>query len=272
MGAIMLVVFFLWELTQGNQSKVVFLDVGQGSGAYISVDGIQIIIDAGETNKTLRELGRVHTWWDRSIDLVVASHSDKDHIGMIPEIVSRYDVSMYLETGKENESPFQHAVHEELNKKKTRYMIANAPESIDIGDNAVLTVLHPTKGSADTYSDNDSSLIVLLQVKGITFLFMGDAGVEVEKELIQKYGTQLEVDVLVVGHHGSKSSTSQELLDVTKPQYGVISAGADNRYGHPHQSVLERLQRNNIQTLRTDELGTIEFMINNDGEFDIVVR
>ncbi len=256
---------------RGNQ--VTILDVGQGSGAYIHAQGgFEIVIDTGETNKTLRNLGKVRPWWDRTIDLVIVSHSDKDHAGMVPQLLRRFSVETYVSNGKKSQDALSETIQKDIHKTHVLHEHVSPGEHIKISDDSYIVFLHPVQTEAQELDDNDASVVCLVVIQNKKFLFMGDAGIKIEQELIRRYGNLLDVDVLIVGHHGSKSSTSQELLDAARPTYAVISSGADNRYGHPHKLVLERLEEQGVMTLRTDKLGNVQFRITSSGDFDIVVR
>ncbi len=269
-GVFFLITLYVWQVSQPQYTQVTILDVGQGSGAYIKVDnGFEILVDVGETNKTLRNLSRFRPWWDRHIDLIITSHSDKDHTGMVPKILRRFRVGGYIESPKPGTDGLYKSIHKELEAQDIPLIY---PEHIDLSQDVFITFLHPQNKFAQEYSDNDASLVFVLQVRGTRFLFMGDASSRVENELIRRYGKQLDVDVLIVGHHGSKTSTSQVFLDITTPEYGVISAGAENTYGHPHQSVIKRLEEHGVVVLRTDTLGNVQFKVYENGEFDIIVR
>ena len=110
-------------------------------------------------------------------------------------------------------------------------------------------------------NENDNSSVIYTEINGYKFMFMGDAGVEVEEDLIKKYNLQ-DIDVLKVGHHGSKTSSSKEFIEETVPKYSIISVGKNNRYGHPNKEVLENLKDSKIY--RTDENGSIMFRIKNN--------
>jgi len=260
-------------LDQQEYTQVVFLDVGQGSAAYVRADtGFTMLIDAGETNKTLRSLAKFHPWWNKNINVLVASHPDKDHIGMFPKIIRRYDVDVFIETGKKSLFGPYVTLKDELRTRGILEKNFKPMDRLEVSPGVHMLFLHPSLNEVDELSDNDTSLIFILDVYGTTFLFMGDASKKIEQELIRKYKNLLNVDVLVVGHHGSNTSTDGEFLSKVAPSYGVISSGAENKYGHPHNGVLERLEDVGTQVLRTDELGNIQFKIATDGTFDIMVR
>lgn len=262
-----------YVLNKEQYLSVVFLDVGQGSSAYIKTpDGYEILVDSGETNKTLRNLSKMRPVWDRHINMFVLSHPDKDHMAMFPNLLRRFFVDVFVETGKDKDFGLFDAVDRVLDRKNTQRMVFVPSQKMEVSPGVYVTILHPSQNSLNKLSDNDSSLIFILEYAGVTFLFTGDASSFIEKELIRKYGETLNIDVLLVGHHGSKTSTDHEFIQTTSPAYAVISSGKDNRYGHPHKQTLETLHSFGVQVLRTDELGNIQFRVSEDGEFDIMVR
>lgn len=259
----------LFLLGEKPTMTLTILDVGQGSGAHVQTDsGFEMIIDAGESLQTLRELGRVRSPFDSRIDMLVGSHADRDHIGMFPEILKRYHVNTFVH------SPYgrQGAVFEEVGRLVEEQSVQNWSPDIgviyEIDSQTRVLFLHPLY-AARGLSDNDSSLVFILYHQDVSFLFMGDVSGTIEMELVRRYGGLLDVDVLIVGHHGSKTSTDPDFVRVVSPQYAVISAGADNRYGHPHTDTLQALQQHGSVILRTDRLGSVQFTVNKEGELEI---
>ena len=267
--------FFLgiFVFGQDKYAQVTILDVGQGSGAYIKTwNGFEVLVDVGETNKTLRTLGVLRPWWDRYIDLIIISHTDKDHAGMAPELLERFKVGHYIESPKPGTNGLYHAIHKKILDQGIRIVDVTPMSEIVLSDDATITFLHPAKGAIGNLTDNDASIVFILKIHEIKFLFMGDASVGVEKELMRRYPSLLNVDVLVVGHHGSKTSTSEEFVKEVRPRYAIISSGKENRYGHPHNVVIKRLEEYGVSVLRTDTHGTIQFRITTDSDFDIVTK
>ena len=141
-----------------------------------------------------------------------------------------------------------------LDKKKISYY--SCIKELNIDDNKLYFL-----NNKDYGNENDNSSVIYTELNNLKFLFMGDAGVEVEEDLIEKYNLQ-DIDVLKVGHHGSKTSTGKEFIDEVNPKYSIISVGENNRYGHPNDNDLENLENSKIY--RTDQDGRIMFTIKNN--------
>ena len=141
-----------------------------------------------------------------------------------------------------------------LDKKKIPYY--SCIKELNIDDNKLYFL-----NNKDYGNENDNSSVIYTKLNNYKFMFMGDAGVEVEEDLIKKYNLK-DIDVLKVGHHGSRTSTSNEFIDETNPKYGVISVGKNNRYGHPNKEILNNLENSKIY--RTDQDGSIMFKIKNN--------
>jgi competence protein ComEC len=140
-----------------------------------------------------------------------------------------------------------------------RKIVARPGEIIKLGDGAVLQILYPERKTPPALGTNVASVVVRLTFGNESFLFTGDLPAEQEIYLAEKYGESLHANVLKFGHHGSKNSSSPEFLDAVHPEYGVVSAGAGNKYGHPNQEVLDLAEKDGIKVLRTDTEGRIVF-------------
>ncbi|MBI4692335.1 MAG: MBL fold metallo-hydrolase [Candidatus Terrybacteria bacterium] len=268
---LVLACFFVWYAVYAENRQgleVYFLDVGQGDAIFIETsNGNQILIDAGPNRQVLRELSKVMPFYDRSIDVVMESHPDSDHIGGLPEVLGRYDVTLVIESGVGSDNAVYVETEKIISEKRIKKILARRGMQINLGDGAHLDILFPDRdiSGLDT---NDASIVARLIYGENEFLFTGDSPKKMEKYLVSLDGNPpaggLQSDVLKLGHHGSKTSSSEEFLGYVKPLYAVISAGKNNRYGHPHQEILERLNQFKIPYLRTDEKGIIK--IKTDGE------
>lgn len=237
---------------------VSFLDVGQGDAIYIEgPTGIDVLVDGGRGRAVLRTLPKEMGFFDRSLDMVVATHPDADHIEGLIDVFKRYHVLRYMEPGVENDTGVTHALLEAVGKEKdVERTLARRGQRILLGAGAYADVLYPDREV--THSETNDASVVLHVVYGETEFFLsGDAPVSVEKYVVYLEGERLESDVLKAGHHGSHTSTSDELLAVAKPKMVVISAGKDNSYGHPHKEVVEKIQNTGATMLETSKEGTI---------------
>lgn len=267
LGLLFLVTGFVWYAVYaegGTELRVDFLDVGQGDAVLITTpSGNQILIDAGPNKAVLRELSKVMPFYDRSIDVIMESHPDSDHIAGFIDVLERYEVGMVMKSGVESDSAVYKKLENLIAEKNIKNVLARKGMKIGLGDGAEIDILFPDRDVAGM-DTNDASIIMKLQYGNKSFLFTGDSPAKMEKYLISLDGKNLDSDVLKVGHHGSKTSSSEEFLGYVSPEYAVISASKDNKYGHPHQEVLDRLQKFGINILRTDEMETIK--IKTDGE------
>ncbi|MDP3735619.1 MAG: ComEC/Rec2 family competence protein [bacterium] len=261
--ALFAVTVFVWYAAlreeRGGVLSVAFLDVGQGDAALIeSPTGRQVLIDGGPGRSVLRALGRTMPFFDRSIDVVIATHPDQDHIGGLPEVLARYRVSHILEPGVAADTAVYGAFAESVRIEGAEHILARRGQKIELGGGAYLDILFPDR-DAGGLETNTASVVLKLTYGATSFLLTGDSPKQIEEYLAALDGEALDVDVLKAGHHGSKTSTSDYLLGLASPAYAVISAGHDNRYGHPHREVLDALARFGVKPLGTYERGTIIF-------------
>lgn len=257
----------LWGGTTRDEMTVRFLDVGQGDAILISQGSVQVLIDGGKEPKRLTQLlGQYMPFWDRTLDAVVATHPDEDHIGGLVGLPEKYRIGGFLETKVVSDSQVFLRYRDVVDTASA--VETFAPLSVVFPSGARLSALSPDDAiNPEKKSDSNGSSIVLLFTYGEhSFLFTGDLPDTKEGELLVG-----EVDVLKVGHHGSKHSTSDAFLEKIAPRYGILSVGAKNRYGHPTPEVLEKLRAKNASILRTDESGTITFVCR-EGEEECEVR
>ena len=241
--------------------KVVFFDVGQGDAIFIQIASLyQILIDGGPDSSILERLSREMPFWDRTIDLVVLTHPEKDHMTGLTNVLERYHVDYVVWTGVIRDTlafqRWQDALKQEI-KEGCDIKIAKKGQRIIVGK-AILDILHPFKELKDT-SPNDSnktSVVAKLLFGEISFLFTGDIYSSQERDLITS-GVDLDSDVLKLAHHGSKTSSSDEFISAVSPEIAVAQIGKDNSYGHPHQQIIQRLTQRYIVLFRTDINGDI---------------
>ncbi len=248
---------------------VAFLDVGQGDATFIQAEnGNQILIDAGPNRSVLRELSKVMPFYDRSIDALILTHPDSDHIAGAVEILEKFEVGLIVAPDIASQSPVYKELERIREEKGIKKIVAGRGMKISLDGNAYFNILFPIHGIANL-DDNDMSVMAKLIYGKNSFLFTGDSPRKIENYLVSADKEDLNVDVLKVGHHGSKTSSSESFIGYSSPEYAVISSGKDNRYGHPHKEVLDILNKFGVKILRTDESGTIK--IKSDGENIAVV-
>lgn len=270
MRNIVLVILFLsallssyvaWAQGATEVLEVAFLDVGQGDAIYIkSPSGHDMLVDAGrEDGKVLAALGEIMPVTDRRIDVVVATHADADHIGGFPLVLERFDVGSVVVSGNESDTGIWNAFKQaSVDEPDASMIFARKGTIVDLGKGVTFEVLFPDRNPVD-FETNLSSIVGILRYGSTTALLTGDSPDEVEKYLVGKEGVRLNIDILKLGHHGSDTSTSEEIVEATTPAYAIVSAGKDNSYGHPKPSVVARVMKAGACLLRTDEVGTIVF-------------
>lgn len=255
--------FFIYKSNNyNNYLKVVFLDIGQGDSIYIEApNGRQVLIDGGPDAKLLLSLAKVMPFADRSIDMLIATHPDSDHIGGFPILLDNYKVNSIIENGATSTSAVYSSLEDKISKDKVNKIIAHRGMHIILDDkkNIYIDILFPDRDITKLDS-NEGSIVAKLVYGDNSFMFTGDAPIYTEN-LIEwnENNNTLKSDVLKLGHHGSRTSSSILWLEKVNPEVAIISAGKDNRYGHPHQELLDRLSFLHIPFLSTYEVGNIIF-------------
>ncbi len=264
-SAFCLVLFACVFETNRGVLYVYALDIGQGDALYIRTpQGRDMLIDTGPDKRVLEKVSQVMPWYDRSLDVVVITHPDLDHIGGLPHVLDRYTVDQFIDSGKESDNYVYKEVERILLEKDITRRRARAGTRIDFGDGAYFDVLYPDI-NVTKVSTNDASLVGKLSFGSSSIMFMGDASISVENHLVDVYSISLESTLLKAGHHGSKTSTGDLFLDTVMPERIVLSLGKNNRYGHPHKDVISRIESRSIPYDRTDTDGTIKYIFSRQG-------
>ena len=242
--------------------KIYFFDVGQGDSILIETpSGRQILVDGGPDNKVLQKLGEVMPFYDRDIDAVIVSHPHADHIVGLMGVLERYEVKNIIEARESYNSSEFKAWSNTVKNENADNIEAVAGKIIDLGDGVTLTILHPFEAVAGDNPKNphDDVVVAVLKYKDLEIMLTGDMEQKIEWRLILA-GENLDSDVLKVGHHGSKTSTTEEFLFAVSPEVAIIQVGTKNRYGHPSSEVLERLENYDIKYYRNDVGGDIKLI------------
>ena len=238
---------------------VAFLDVGQGDAIFIETpDGVQMLIDGGPDGAVLRELGKQMTVSDRDLDVVLATHSDKDHIGGLVDVLERYEVENIVTTNNQNDTTVAQVFSEGVVNEKANTYLANYGQQLALGASTSVLILSPA-GDVSSWESNTASIVTQLRYGEVEFMLTGDASASIEEYLAKTYGVVLESEVLKLGHHGSRTSSADSFLNMVKPNYAVVSAGKDNSYSHPHSEVVDKVKSRKIEMLNTADAGTIVF-------------
>ncbi len=264
---------FLFSLRKG-ELRVVFFDVGQGDAIFIKTpQNHHILIDGGPGDYLLEGLGRQMPFFYNSIDLVILTHPHDDHVAGLIEALKRYDVKEVMCTGVYGEAPVARKWKEMIEEKG--YRVARAGKRVSANDFHI-DILYPIEDIKNKEVNDLNEVSVVSRFvfqEEYSFLFTGDAYKEQEREILsikedckKEYSLgcdlfSLNSDVLKVGHHGSRTSTAKEFLSAVSPGVAVIMTGKENRYGHPHREVIEKLNEFEVQTKRTDRDGDIIFQL-----------
>jgi len=265
LGVLVFLSFGIWievlvsSPNQGKYFEAHFLNVGQGDATFFETpDGIQVLIDGGRDASVLRMLASVMGFFDRTIDIVIATHPDSDHIAGLVDVLTRYEVKKIVITENESDTPTAAAFAAAAKNEAAEIIYARAGQEFQLGASTTLTILFPDRNPAG-FESNASSIISKVQYGEIGFIVTGDAPQSIEEYIVRQYGDGLESEVMKVGHHGSDTSTASSFLTAVSPSYAIISAGLDNSYGHPHKAVINRLQALQLTILETAKEGTITF-------------
>jgi len=261
----------IYDLNQPRFLEVNFFDIGQGDAIFIETpQRHQILIDGGPGRTILEKLNKEMPFWDRNLDLIILTHPEHDHMAGLIEVLKRYKVDYILWTGVLRDTSEYQKWSEVIENKMTQgtqIKIARAGQKIILqGLNLCnfIDILYPFEDLEGKMvkNTNNTSIVSRLIFGQNSFLFTGDIYQKVEKELVEKEAAQKEFKllstVLKIAHHGSKTSSGEEFFERVAPEIAVISAGKDNSYGHPHQEVLEKLNKFGIKILRTDLNGDIK--------------
>ncbi len=249
----------VFETSRPQLLEVVFFDVGQGDAVFIETpERYQILIDGGPDSAILEKLGKEMPFWDRTIDLIVLTHPEHDHIAGLIEVLKRYKVENILWTGVVRDTDEYNEWQRLIKEEGAEIIIAKAGLAV-----SYFTILYPLENleGESPENTNNTSIVLRLAFGQDSFLFTGDIYSSDEKEIIRRWDN-IASDVLKVGHHGSKTSTSEEFLEKVKPEIAVIQCGKDNKYGHPRPETLANLEKSGIKILRTDLNGDIKIVSN----------
>ena len=273
LGVLALATLGIWAATFAEGARgvltVAILDVGQGDSIFIeSPTGVQVVVDGGPDSSLLRELPLVMGAFDRSLNAIVETHPDADHIAGFVDLVDRYEVGAFIEPGITKDTLTWAALQKKVAAQEIPHLLARRGMVLQLGGGVNLEVLYPDTdvSTLSPNKANEGGVVMKLTYGEATMLLMADVSSKVETYLVGLDGAVLDTDLLKVGHHGSRTSTSDMFVKSVTPAAAVISVGGDNSYGHPTSDVLNTLQSNSVPVLRTDEEGTIVF-ISNGGEF-----
>ena len=246
--------------------ELYFLNIGQGDSELIRFPGgVDLLIDGGPPNgKVLEELSRILPAGDTYLDLVMMSHPQLDHFGGLIDVLKKYDVGLFLGSGRAGETAAYDDLVRVLEERNVNYLALQEGDVILRGDDAI-SILSPNKRNLASKELNDTSVVAMLAEEDFRALYTGDIGFKIEDELARSY--DLRADVLKVPHHGSKYSSGTKFLEAIQPQIAVAEVGK-NTYGHPTREALGRLEDAGAAVFRTDHDGTVLVEVD-QGKFSV---
>ena len=249
-----------WHLS--DELRVSFLDIGQGDSIWIRTPhGRTVLIDGGPETTVLERLGEETSFWQQSIDLMILTHPDLDHLEGLLEVLKRYQVHRVMMTGAQHSSALYRAFFQELEDQQTEIIVPHPGQDWMIDEGVWLDVLAPLEQVIDQEVDNanDASVVVKLIYGSTSLLLTGDIEIDAEEALLMS-GTDLQADLLKVGHHGSVTSSSFPFLQSVQAQQAVIQAGRENAFGHPHLETLLRFDELEVDWRSTAQEGTLRLI------------
>ncbi len=259
-------IFYL-DFTEAHRKfTFAMLDVGQGDALFIeSPTGTQILVDGGPPRRILGRLARVMPLFDRTIDAIIITNPDRDHMGGFLDVLKTYKVKQVIEPGTSNDdSAIYRELKEVISKKNIPTTLAKKGMQMDLGGGVFLDILFPDR-DVSTWTTNDGSIVARLSYGETSIMLTGDTTADTEEIILRENSKAvLDSDILKVAHHGSKTSSSKSFVEAVSPQYALISDGKNNTYGHPHQQTLDTLSSLGVEVWRTDILGTV--IMKSDGQ------
>lgn len=257
------VIAFNFVFNRNDNLRVIFFDIGQGDSIFIETSqGHQILVDGEPNNSVLNNLEKFMSPFDKSIDMIILTHADKDHLAGLVSVLKVYNVDIIVWSGASSESNLFYEFKGLMDGKKV--VTVKAFDKIFAGD-IELEILNPIKDVETVKDLNDTSVVFRLVHGKSRFLLTGDLSSKFEMDVIEVFD-DIKSNILKIGHHGSKYSTAEEFVKAVSPSCAVISVGK-NSYGHPAERVLELLEERNIKTLRTDIHGDVVFYSDRENIF-----
>lgn len=263
LGFLLLFSLTLWFVViredRNGVLTVSFLDIGQGDSIFIeSPTGMQVLVDGGPNNNLMKVISKVLPWYDRHIDMLVVTNPDKDHYEGFIALLKRFKTDVVLEPGTTNKNSAYEFLENKIKDKKIPKILARRGQIIDLGGGAYIEVIFPDR-DVSGLSPNDGSIVMKLVYGETSVLLQGDSTSNIEHYLLGLGEDKLTSTILKAGHHGSKTSSSEEYVKAVSPEWVVISAGTNNTYNHPNKEVLDILNKQKLVTLVTCSMGQINF-------------
>jgi beta-lactamase superfamily II metal-dependent hydrolase len=257
-----LIILAAWYVFRPAGLQVTFFDIGQGDASLIQTpSGQTILIDGGPDRTILKKLGAALPWTTRTIDLMILSHPHSDHVSGLIWVLERYGVRRVLASGVIHTTPEYLKWLEFIKAKNIPLTVAQAGQQLKLSDDVTVEILWPpvTYLGQRVEDLNASSIVNKVRYGSTSLLFTGDTP-QVNEQAMLETGFDLKADILKVAHQGSRTSSSEQFIKAVAPNLAVIPVGRDNRYGHPHLEVVDRLNKLVSKVLRTDQTGDIKLV------------
>ncbi len=261
-----LVAISIWlaVFSVSNNLSIIACDVGQGDVILLSKNTTQILIDSGPDRQVLDCLGKYMPFWDRDLELFILTHTDKDHSGGLADVFKSYNVKNILTNDFKKEvfsSDYTRVLENVVGGSGAVIIYPYDLPNIRVGM-IYLDIVHPNKDYSSNKTNN-YSIVINLKYQNFKAIFTGDIETGVSDDLSEnkKIG---QVNYIKIPHHGSKNGLSEKLLNKLMPEIAVISAGKNNRYGHPHKEIIQMLNAKKVKILRTDQMGDVVYKVKTD--------
>lgn len=259
--SILIIISLLIGCDKKSLLSIHMIDVGQGDSILVQTPtNKNILIDGGDEDSENIIISYLRQKRIKTIDIIIATHPDSDHIGSLDNIIKKFNVnSIYMPEQSTDSKAYQNLINSCMDKNLSiQHLYKN--DVLNIDNNINIYVLSPSYIQEES---NLNSIVFKLTFNDNSFLFMGDAEEENEKEILHSFKLN-NINFIKIGHHGSNSSSSLEFIKKISPDIAAISCGYKNQYGHPHREVINNLKQNHVSIYRTDRIGDIVFY--SDGE------
>ena len=242
--------------------EIHFFNVGQGDSILIQTSCKKdILIDGGPDKTVIEKLGKAMPFWDKTIDFIIITHPHSDHISGLIEVIKRYKIKKILYTGVLYDSEAYAELLRQIKRNEIELVEISKQQELALNKNLKLKILFPNENlrEKNIKNLNNTSIVVKLIYDKNSFLFAADAEYEVEQILLDNK-TDVNADILKVGHQGASDSSSLKFLQKVKPQIAIISVGENNKFGHPSLRVIRRLEKLGAKVFRSDQNGDIKII------------
>ena len=259
------------ETGGGGELAIHVLDIGQGDATLLSKDGKWVLIDSGDVDHRPQMKEYLKQYGVSTVSKVIVTHPHADHMGGMLAVFQTAEIEDIYDDGVPTTTNTYRTYLKNIKAKNIRYHKVGAGDTIPLFDGVNFEVLAPVKtiknerGEADL---NNNSVVGRLVYGNFAMMFTGDAEAEEEKTILNA-GAAVKSDILKVGHHGSRTSSSAAFVKAVAPKIGIISLGAGNSYGHPHAKTLKTLEKHKVEIFRTDRDGTVTVTTTGSGDFQI---